>query len=357
MPLKNEPRIAQRRLRNQQISTHDFDRPEDVVQWFGAMQAQEYYEALWAVGLRTKGAAAATVERAIAERRIVRTWPLRGTLHFVAPNDAKWMLQHFAPKVAAAAASRHRALALTPEVFRRAERVCVSLLRGGRVETRSAVYAALADAGIATTQSRGMHIMWRLAHDGLLCYGPRAGKQPTFTLLEEWVPNAPSMDRASALTELALRYFRSHGPAQLKDFAWWGGITLSDARMAAEGAGARLRTETFDGTTYWCDVKERAPRRSARLLAHLLPVFDEYTVAYRDRSAVLAARHTLKVNAGGGLIRPIIVIEGVVRGTWKRASAETRASISLTRFGRLPRMENEAVHAAIAQYQRFWNAR
>jgi hypothetical protein len=263
------------------------------------------------------------------------------------------MLQHFAPKVAAAAASRHRALALTPKLFRRAERVCVDTLKGGKVETRGALYAALEKAGIATTKSRGMHIMWQLAHEGLLCYGPRSGKQPTFTLLDEWVPSAASLDRPAALIELARRYFRSHGPAQAKDFAWWGGITLGEARLAIEGAG--LRSDVVDGNTFWSDASERLARSGSRVVAHLLPLLDEYTVAYRDRSAVLSAADTLRVNAGGGLIKPIIVIDGRVRGTWRRLAQVRGMTVTLTQFGRFTRAEHAALKAAQRKHESFWS--
>lgn len=353
MNQKAAARIAQQRLRNQHIAAQAFDKPGDLVRWFGAVQAQDYYEALWAIGLRTKHAVVATVERGIAERDVVRTWPLRGTLHFVARDDVRWMLRHFAPKVVAAAAARYRAHALDPDVFARAERVCVRLLDGGRVETRATIYAALEQAGIATTKSRGMHIMWHLAHIGLICYGPRAGKQPTFTLLDEWVPNARVMDRPAALGELAHRYFRSHGPAQLADFAWWGGLTLSDARLGIEAAEANLTRATIAGATHWLGERPAAGRKATSRSVHLLPVLDEYTVAYRDRRAIIDPRHTLRVNAGGGLIKPIIVIDGQVVGTWRRAIRRNGIAITTTPFFRLSRKHQGQLDEAAERYARF----
>lgn len=259
--------IARHRLFNQQISRPPFEKPGDLVCWFGAVQAQDYLPALWAVGLRTRRAVEATVEQAIAQRSIIRTWPMRGTLHFVAPNDAHWMLQLLTPRVVASSARRYRELELDDAVFARAEKKVIAALQGGNRLTRRALYDALAAAGISTASSRGLHIVGYLAQRRVICFGPRAGKQPTLVLLDEWVPNAKRLERPEALTELTTRYFTSHGPATVHDFAWWSGLTIADVRAGLEGATSRLLSEVIDGRTYWFAATKQAAAQLERAKA------------------------------------------------------------------------------------------
>ncbi len=346
------PDIARHRLHNQHIARAIFEHPGDVVRWFGAVQAQDYVPALWAVGLRTRSVVEAQVEQAIAERAIVRTWPMRGTLHFVSPNDARWMLQLLTPRVIAATARRYRELELDNAVLARSEKVVVAALQGGNLLTRRALYDALSTAGISTARSRGLHIVSYLAQRRVICFGPRAGKQPTFVLLDDWVPNAKPRHREDALAELAARYFSSHGPALAHDFAWWSGLTIADVRVGLEGASPRLLSQTIDGRTYWFATSHRAaPTQSTG--AHLLPAFDEYTVAYRDRDAVLNPANAKRVNAGGGIFRPIVVIDGQVVGTWKRTFKAGSVAVSLTPFARLTKAQWHAVEVAAERYGRF----
>ena len=344
--------IARQRLFNQQLSRPTFEKPGDLVHWFGAVQAQEYVAALWAVGLRTRGAVEATVEQAIARREIVRTWPMRGTLHFVAPNDAHWMLQLLTSRIIARSTGRHRELELDGAVFARAEKIVVAALQGGNVLPRRALYDVLTAARISTASPRGLHIVGYLAQRGVICFGPRAGTQATLVLLDEWVPNAKRMGRNEALAELTTRFFTSHGPATVHDFAWWSGLTIADVRVGLEAASTRLLSETIDGRTYWFAGTMRVTR-STSPKAYLLPEFDEYTVAYRDRSAVLDPLLTKRVNAGGGILKPIVVIDGQVVGTWTRAFKKASVAISLTPFARLTKAHSLAVAAAADRYGKF----
>src|SRR4051812_13970019 len=203
--------IALLRLVSQQISQPAFAHPSEVVAWLGAVQAQDYLGALWAVGLRAPGATEATIEQALAEKTIVRTWPMRGTIHFVAAADVRWMLELLAPRVVQRTMSRRAGLGLDEQVIAASAQVLTRALEGGQQLTRNAIYELLEQANIATGNSRGMHILGRLSHDRLLCYGARAGKQPTFALLDEWAPHAKSLPLDEALATLAQRYFASHG--------------------------------------------------------------------------------------------------------------------------------------------------
>lgn len=344
--------VVQLRLDAQRISATTFTRPGEAVAWLGAVQAQDYLGALWAVGLRLTQACEKDIERALADRSIVRTWPMRGTLHFVAAADARWMIELLAPKVVAGAAGRFRALGLDDATFAHARRVVLKRLEGGRRLTRRAVYDALERAKISTVGQRGMHILWRLAQETLLCFGPREGKQQTFVLFDEWLPRAKRLPREEALPELAGRYFTGHGPATVTDFAWWSGLKQSDARLAVHLAGQRLDEESIGGRTHWF-ARSAAPASAPRSRAYLLPAFDEFVVAYADRSAALEPAHRIHVNAGGGILNPTMVVDGRIVGTWKRRLARGEVVFSPALFAALSKPKTRAVALALRRYARF----
>jgi hypothetical protein len=336
--------VAHQRLHLQGLSRPRFAAPADCVRWFGAVQAQDYAGALWAIGLRTKGATEASVERALADRAIVRTWPLRGTLHFVAAEDVRWMLTHFAPRRIAQAALRFRQLDLDDGTVARSAGLFVKALEGGGRLTRPEMYALLDRAGIATANARGLHILWRCAHDGLICFGPRDGKQQTFVLLDEWVRRGRILSRDEALAELAQRYFTSHEPATLKDFTWWSGLSAADARAAAATRSGQTRGRAGRRTTW------AAPRIPSPHVA-LLPPYDEYTVAYVDRSAALDPAH--RAVARNSIFSPTILLDGRIVGTWSRTEAAKDVHVSTRPFRVLRPREARALEDAVAQYRTF----
>jgi len=342
--------ITRHRLRAQHLARPQFDRPADVVAWLGAVQAQDYAGALWALGLRTRAAVEGDIERAIADRAIVRTWPLRGTLHFVAPADVRWMLKYLAPRMVARGARRFRQLELDDRVFGRSTDVVVNALHGGKRLTRDGIYQRLESSRIATGNGRGLHILWKIAHDGVICFGAREGKQHTFVLLDEWVRPGRTLERDEALAELARRYFTSHGPATLRDFGWWSGLAAADARAGLEMARPRLQQETAGGRSYWF-AASASPARARAPMAFLLPVYDEYTVAYQDRSAVLAVKQASK--AGNGIFSPPIIVDGQIVGTWTRVRKKDTAVIETRPFAKLGDTGMRAIAAAAERYRRF----
>jgi Winged helix DNA-binding domain len=343
--------IGRLRLANQHVARPVFDDPAEVVHWLGAVQAQDYLGGLWALGLRTRRATEASVEAAIARRAIVRTWPMRGTLHFVAAADVRWMCTLLTPRVLAGARSRWRQLEIDDAVFARTAKVTETALAGGKVLRRDALYGVWSSAGIATHDSRGLHILGYLAQTGLLCFGPRDGKQQTFTLLEEWLPPGRPLERDIALGELARRYFSSHGPATIHDFAWWSGLTVTEARAGLEAVKSELESEDVGERTFW--FRDSTPRRASGLAAYLLPPWDEFTVAYRDRSDILAPRYATRVNAGGGVLSPVIIIRGEVVGTWRRTIVKGAVTVRASWFRRIDRADRAAIDAAAGRYARF----
>ena len=340
--------LLRRRLRGQRLVGPAPAAPAEVVRWLGAVQAQDYRAALWGVALRTRRAGEADVERAIADRAIVRTWPMRGTLHFVAPEDVRSMLRHLAPRVVQRSAGRHRQLGLDAAAFTRGRRVVERALAGGGQLTRAELYQRLARSGVSPAGQRGIHILGLLALDGLICMGPHRGKQSTFVLLDEWLPPAPALERDEALAELARRYFTSHGPATVDDFAWWSGLPMGEARAAAELARPHLAELAMSGVAHLAPARPPPP---AAMPAHLLPAFDEYAVAYRDRSALVDGAHASV--ARGGMFPPLVVLGGRVAGTWRRRTSRPSVAISAELFAPPTASARRGLEAAAERYGRF----
>lgn len=345
--------IPQRRLAAQRLAAPSLRTPAAVVSWLGAVQAQDYLGALWAVGLRMKNATESQVEGGLADGSIVRTWPMRGTLHFVAAADVRWMLALLAPRVMARHAKRlKQEFDLGPAVFAKAEKVIVKALLGGRQLQREALYQLLDDAGIDTSNQRGLHLVFLLAHQQLLCFGAREGKQQTFRLLDEWVPMTRAWTREESLAEVAHRYFTSHGPATMQDFAWWSGLTAADAREALALAPPTLHNEQIGGREYWFGDTSRA-RADTTINTWLLPAYDEYTVAYKDRGAILDPAHRRLAVTGYGLINPAIVRNGLMLGTWKRALSPSQVVVTPLPFAPMRKAEAAALLPAARRYGNF----
>jgi hypothetical protein len=343
--------IAPQRLRNQSIAPAFLERPGDVVKRLGAVQAQDYLGALWAVGLRMKAATEQTIEQAIRNREIVRTWPMRGTLHFVAAEDVRWMLTLLAPRIIANAARRHKQLELDAATLARSEALFTKALREGQQLTRPEMMEDLEQGGISAGGQRGYHILRWAAQTGLICFGPRRGKQDTFVWLDDWLPDrGKTLGWEESLAELARRYFTGHGPATIQDLMWWSGLPAADARASLAMVESELVREELDGQTYWYSLSASTAKIDSPT-AYLLPAFDEYLLGYKDRGAVLDPVHATKVVPGrNGIFKPIIVIDGRVRGTWKRTLRKTKALVDLEPFAPLSPAQIEAAATAAERY-------
>jgi hypothetical protein len=329
----------------QRLSRHDLTTPADVVRALGAVQSQDLAGGLWAIGVRAR-CTRSDIEQAIANFTVVRTWPMRGTLHFVHRDDVHWMLAYGTPRVRKRAASRYRELKLDNATFSKAERILTKAMLGKKILARPDVMAALQRGGVSPAGQRGIHIIGELAMRGVLCGGPRVGKQHGFFLLEEFFPKPPAaklLDHNESLKELARRYFTSHGPATTQDFAWWAGIRQHDATVSVniiDGLGYDHDTRTyFDGA-------DANAKRAAIPKALLLPPWDEYTVGYtpKTRAALLDPRCARKAKPSD-LLRPVVVVDGLVCGTW------TKQGIAPMR--KLDADEQRAVDAEFKRWQSF----
>jgi hypothetical protein len=321
-----------------------------------AMQAQDFAGAKWSVGLRTEGSTDAAIEAALATGDIVRSWPMRGTLHFVAPDDLGWMLGLTAARTIQSSAGRHRQLGLSEEDCATARDAAVAALTGARALPRDELLACFEAAGVSTAGQRGIHLINRLALWGVLVFGPLQpgvggkAKKQTFVLLDEWVTNGRVLDRDEALGEFALRYFRGHGPATVRDFAWWSSLTLTDARAGLAIARPALDELVVDGTSYF--LPGDATAASSTVLA--LPGFDEYLLGYQDRSAALAPEHSeLVVPGKNGLFLPTIVVDGEIVGTWRRTTSAKGITVEPQPFGTLSARQTVAFDRAMGRYAAF----
>ena len=350
------------RLSAQRLAGEPLPDAVEAVRWLGAVQSQDYPAAKWALAQRTRAATDADLDRLYDEGAILRTHVMRPTWHFVLPQDIRWLLELTAARLRATLAGRHRQLELDAATKSKAHRLFVRELGGGRAATRVELAATLARAGISPEGQRLPHLLHSGELEGLLTSGPRRGGQFTWALLEERAPGAPRMQREEALAELARRYFRSRGPAQLRDFTWWSGLTMADARIGIALAGNTLGRRVIDEHDYWL-AQEISPARPRRPAAHLLPNFDEFTVAYRDRSALLhpdvpfdptAFAYFRDSTPEGGLLSNVLTIEGVVRGSWRRTVRPKVISVDVRLQAPLEPRERQAVEAAADRLGRFY---
>jgi hypothetical protein len=345
-------KIAWARLHCQRLAAGRLARPEEVVRWLGAVQSQEYHLAKWGLALRTRRASDASVERALAAGRILRTHVMRPTWHFVTPADIRWLLALTAPRVRAAVAYYDRQLGITPAVTTRANRAIATALEGGVQLTRAELKAVLTGAGVRVDGTQRLaHVIMHAELDAVICSGARRGKQFTYALLDDRAPTTALPAREEALAELARRYFTSHGPAQLKDFMWWSGLTSAEARIGLEVSRHHLAEEEIGGTRFWLASSARTLGQPPRA-AYLLPPYDEFLIAYKDRSTSLDPM-LWRPGAGRDPYAAPVVLDGRVIGGWRRASTGDRAAITFDLPRRLASADARLVEEAARRYGDF----
>ena len=338
------------RLHNQQLARPQLA-PDAIVAAFGAIQAQEYPHAKWALAMRSPGATDASIEELVAAGKILRTHPMRMTHHFVAPADIRWLLALLAPRMIQRAQRRWQELGLSARTFAKSNELLARTLAGGRQLTRHELAPILERARISIEGQRLPHLLGRAEIDGVICSGARKGKHMTFALLDERVPPTKPLARDAALAELARRYFTTRAPATLADFIWWSGLAAADAKAAVALADRDVTPEQVAGVTYYRGSSATSPRMPSQ--AYLLGAYDEYAVAYEDRSMIGSAPSHAKSFAEQTLLGPIIVVGGEVVGTWRRTIGPKRVEITLGPWRSLTARERSLVDAAADRYAAF----
>jgi hypothetical protein len=346
--------IATRRLHAQRLTGEPFSSPVEAVRRLTAVQSQDYAGGKWALGQRSHGATEAGINRLFDEGAILRTHVMRPTWHFVLPQDIPWLLDLTGSRIRLGLAGRYRRLELDEKVVARAKAAFGKALRGGRHLTRSELGEVLRAARISPEGQRLPHLLIRAELDALIVSGPRRGMQFTYALLEERVRRPRVLERNEAVAELTRRYFQSHGPAQLQDFVWWSGLTLGDARAGIRLAGRALEHHSIDGKDYWFDA-EAGPVGRAAGVAHLLPNFDEYTVGYRDRAAIVDGERPFEPAffSFGSILSNVVTIAGRVRGSWRRTAVGGGVRVEVRMLGQISKRELAAVEAAGRRLGRF----
>jgi hypothetical protein len=346
--------LVQQRLLNQRLIGQRFKRPEDAVRWMGAVQAQDYPGAKWALAQRTRDATDASIDESFAKGTILRTHVMRPTWHFVMPADIRWMLSLTAPRVNAAMAYYYRQAEVDDTLIARTNAVLRKALRGGKQLTRTELGAVLQKAGISATGLRLGFIVARAELDAVVCSGALRGKQHTYALLEERVPETKVLTRDEALVELTRRFFTSHGPAQLIDFVWWSGLTMADTKKGVELAKSELAQQVLEGKTYWFNPSMKIAGAAPGTQIHMLPNYDEYFIAYKDRSAASNPWHFLEPSAIVRYLYGYIVVRnGLVIGGWKRRMEKDRVVIEVRLPQTLDRKGREALKIASEEYSSY----
>lgn len=345
--------VAGLRLLNQRIALPSFTNPAEVVGWLGAVQAQDYSGAKWALGLRMRAATDAEIEVAFNAGSILRTHVLRPTWHFVLPADIRWMLALTAPRVHALNGSMYRQQGLDRALLKRSAEALAKALQGGKYLTRDELKDAIQKAGIAVESGLRMsYIMMHAELEAVVCSGPRRGKQFTYALLEERAPQANMLDRTAALAELARRFFQSRGPASVHDFAKWSGLTVADATDGLEAVKTSFEQVELDGQTYWF-LRPRAPAINSSPAVYLLSIYDEYISGYKDRSAMDANNLAELFKDIGNALQYFIALDGQLVGTWKRTIRKGAVSIQTNLFKKLSEAEHQAIVRAAQSYAEF----
>ncbi|GAA4330633.1 winged helix DNA-binding domain-containing protein [Flaviaesturariibacter amylovorans] len=348
MPRNPIPRL---RLAAQHLLKPVHDDPTEVVRHLGAVQAQDFPMSLWAVGIRMKHGTVPTVTEALDAGRILRTHVLRPTWHLVAAEDIRWMLRLSAPQVRTAMGSFARQLGITDTHYRKARRLFEKHLHGGQQATRTELVDLLKQARICTGDGSSLFLM-DAELEGLICSGTGAGRQSSYALLDERVPPTSDLPgREEAAARLAQRYFTSHGPATLDDFAWWSGLPRGLARDGMEAVRAQFAGLTWEGYSY---LLPAGLPDAAALPSFLLAAFDEYFISYKDRSAVIRPEHQAKAFTANGIFRPIVLEGGVAAATWKQMPAKgATAHLRLTSFDPATALSPRKLATAITRLSAF----
>lgn len=331
--------VALLRLVAQRVAGPRLPGPAAAVEHLLAVQAQDLPGAMTSIALRTADPSRAAVVAAFDDGAIVRSWPMRGTLHAVPAVDLGWMVALMSERPRAAAARRRQQLGLDDEVLRRAEELALSALRadGVRGLSRAELLAVWGAEGLPTDAGRGYHLLAHLAQTGVLCLGPFRDDEQLFVPLAEWVPEPRRPEREAALAELALRYFRGHGPATVKDLMRWASLPARDVRAGLALVADRLDTLDVDGVTHHLDPDLPdllAAHRDEARAVHLLPGFDEVVLGYADRSATVPDHHADRIVPGGnGVFRPVVVVDGVAVATWRAVGRGAARRVETSAFG------------------------
>ena len=340
--------IASVRLHSQQIAKTKQTTAKEIVAWMGAMQAQDYQMSLWAIGCRLPQSTIQSVQKAFDDGAILRTHIMRPTWHLVSCDDIYWMLELTAPRIKAVTRLRDKVLGIEQSLYIKTNALLEHSLAGGKQLTSDELKVIFDKENIDTKENRFYHYMMKAELDAIVCSGAIKNKKQTYALLSDRVPVPQRFSRDESLAKLAERYFKSHGPASLKDFVWWSGLSVSDARKGLESVKDNFESVKIESETYWFD-DSIADILSEKSSVYVLPAFDEYIISYKNRNAIISTEHQKKAFSSNGIFRPLIVIDGQITGIWKRTTKKNSVVIEPT-FFESKAISNSIVEKAIQAY-------
>ena len=352
MARMDEREVVARRMRNTGLLGAPASDWRDVVRGFGAMQAQDYGPAKWSLGQRVRSLADEDLDRALNEGAILRTHALRPTWHFVLPEDIRWVLGITSPRIHVKNSTAYRQLDIDGKLGARSNRLIERALRGGNHLTRKEIQSVLAKGRIETDSRRLGYLTAYAELEGVICSGALSGKRHTYALLEERAPQALELSADDALTELTLRYFTSHGPATIKDFAWWSSLKVSDIKRGLEMVGPEITSVEVGGRTYWYRSGSRKPALTSSVV-HLLQAYDEYIVAFSETKGLLNLTGIARSLADRTLYLGVVMLDGQVAGHWKRTVAKSAVRFEVALYRPFNGKPKESLEREVEEHGRF----
>ena len=345
--------ISNTRLFSQNIENHEFTTTKELVSWMGAVQAQDYAMAKWAIGVRLNDHSNKDIESSFNKGEIIRLHVLRPTWHFVSADDVYWILELNAEKIKRSLKSRLAGLELTETVIAKTSRILENKLSGGISLTRDEIANEFHRANIKTDNNRLSHILFRAEMDGIVCSGPLKDKNLTYALLRERVPFRKTMNHDESLAELAKRYFSSHCPATMEDFAWWSNLSAADARKALQLIKDDFHPESIGTSVYL--IPNSGNMITKKTSVHLLPAYDEFLISYKDRSCSLSLVNNNKTVSSNGIFYPLIVLNGQVAGTWKRIFKKNKVIVEINFFHPPVKADTLRIEKKAVMFGKFWD--
>lgn len=342
--------IAIERLESQNMSSNKIRSPAELVSWLVAVQAQEYENAKWSIGLRLRCKSDNYIEKALRTKKIVRTWANRGTLHFVNSKDIKWMLKLVAPRLIKRNFRRYRELGLDEETLSKAVTILEESVSGTKGIKRSILKDILKENNISVDGQRFTFMLQRASLNGLIHQGTSVKNDPMYHSLMD-LPS-PQMTHNEALSEFSKRYFYSHGPATIKDFVWWSGLTVKEAQTGLKSAESELNSYDIGNKIYWSKIGRKWKDQTLPNVK-LIPQYDDYLLGYKDRGASIDETTKEFLQPKYGRFNPVILVNGTVTGTWKRKISGNKVFFKLNHFRSLTSQENKALISEINNYSMF----
>jgi hypothetical protein len=338
-------KITSQRLINQKLAYSRFNNPVELLKYMCCVQAQDYPNSKWALGVRLPEFKENEVEECLKNGRIIRTWIMRGTLQLVAAEDLRWLLNLVSPRIISSIAGSYRRLELDEIILSRAKEILVRELVNHKELNRKEIYEIFNKESIAMDGIRLSFILQRAILDQVIITGTKQRTDQTFKLMHDRIPTSKFIERDEAIAEIITRYFRSRGPATIRDFTWWSGLSFKDAKNGLDIVSKIIIKENKDGIDYFAHIEndlKDIPENST----YLLPAFDEYLISYRDRSASLDSEFMKNVILKNGLFNPTIVFDGRVIGTWKRKIDKENINIVLSPFNELNTIQKKGIEKA-----------